>query len=84
MSFRIFLATAMFVSSLFAWWVGALFAIALSLRYRAWEVILFGALLDVLWLPNGAFYGVPVATGVALVIVWAFEPLRRQFMFDYD
>ncbi len=84
MSFRTLLATAMFVSALFVWWVGAIFALALSLRYRAWEVILFGLFLDVLWLPSGALYGIPVATCVALVVVWAFEPLRRQFMFDYD
>lgn len=83
MSLRILFAGAMFVGALFAWWVGALFALALALRYRAWEVVLFGALLDIVWLPQGALYGVPVATCVALIVVWALEPLRRQFMFDY-
>jgi hypothetical protein len=83
MSFRLLLSVAMFGSALFVWWIGAIFALALCLRYRAWEVVLFGVLLDILWLPSGAFYGIPVATGVALVTVWALEPLRRQFMFDY-
>ncbi len=83
MSPRTLLAATMFGSALFVWWVGALVALALCLRYRAWEVVLFGAFLDVLWFPSGALHGIPVATGAALVVVWAFEPLRRQFMFDY-
>ncbi len=84
MSSRVLFAVTMFLSSLFVWWLGVIIAVLLSVRYRAWEVVIFGALLDVLWLPKGTLYGIPVATCAALVIVWAFEPLRRQFMFDYD
>ncbi len=83
MSVRALLTTLMFLSALLVWWVGVIFAVALSLRYRAWEVVLFGVFLDVLWLPHEALYGIPVATCSALVVVWALEPLRRQFMFDY-
>ena len=84
MSFRALLAVAMFASALVVWWVGAIFAAALSLRYRAWEVVLFGAFLDILWLPSDALYDIPIATCCALIVVWALEPLRRQFLFDYD
>jgi hypothetical protein len=84
-STRFALAAAMFLSGfLFPWWVGAIIGFVLALRYRAWEVVLFGALLDIMWLPSGAWYGAPVATCAALVLVWALEPLRRQFLFDYD
>ncbi len=84
MSVRIVLAVAMFASALAAWWVGALFAIALSLRFRAWEVVLFGLFLDILWLPRDIFYGIPIATCLSIILVWGLEPLRRQFLFDYD
>ncbi len=83
MSFRVLLGVAMFGGALIVWWLGVLCAVALSLRYRAWEVILFGAFLDVLWLPHEQLYGIPIATCSALIIVWTLEPLRRQFMFDY-
>lgn len=83
MSVRTLLVVAMFASALLAWWIGVFFALALSVRYRSWEVILFGIFLDVQWLPSGALYGIPVATCASLCIVWALEPLRRQFMFDY-
>lgn len=83
MSFRLLLTAAMFLGALFAWWIGALCALALSVRYRAWEVVLFGAFLDTLWLPSDAFSGIPIATCTSLFVVWALEPLRRQFMFDY-
>ncbi len=84
MSVRTILAAAMFVGALTMWWVGALFALALSLRYRAWEVVLYGVLLDILWLPSNFFFGIPVATCASLILVWGFEPLRRQFLFDFD
>ncbi len=81
---RVVLATLMYCSAFFLpWWVGALIGLILAVRYRAWEVVLFGALLDVLWLPSGFFFGLPLATCIALTVVWMLEPLRRQFMFDY-
>lgn len=83
MSYRVLLGASMFGSALLVWWIGAIFALALSLRYRAWEAVLFGVFLDVLWLPTDAFYGIPVATSISLMVVWSLEPLRRQFMFDY-
>jgi hypothetical protein len=84
MSPRLALAIAMYVSIFFLWWAGAVCALALSLRYRAWEVVLFGALIDMVWLPWSMFHGIPTATITAIILVWALEPLRRQFLFDYD
>lgn len=84
MTIRTFCASVMIVSVFLSWWVGVVCAVLLSLRYRAWEVFLFGALIDILWLPSGSFFGVPVATCASLALVWLFEPLRRQFLFDYD
>lgn len=81
---RVALAILMFCSAfLLPWWIGAIVGLVLAVRYRAWEVVLFGVLLDVLWLPNGLFFGLPLASCFALVAVWLLEPLRRQFMFDY-
>lgn len=61
-------------------WVPALLAIILSLRFRAWEVPVLGLLTDFLWLPQVAGHAVPVATIAAVVLVWAFEPVRREFL----
>jgi hypothetical protein len=75
----------MFLSAIVApWWLAAIGAFLLALRFRAWEVIVLGVLLDVMWLPFEIAHGVPIATGSALLLVWAFEPLRRQFLFDYE
>lgn len=82
---RVLLTVSMFLGAfLFPWWVGALCGVLLAIRYRAWEVILFGVLVDVLWLPSSMWYGIPIATCAAFILVWALEPLRRQFLFDYD
>lgn len=81
---RTLLAIGMYVSIFFSWWMGALCALALALRYRAWEVILFGVCVDVVWAPHDMLYGLPAATLAAIALVWLLEPLRRQFLFDYD
>ena len=62
-------------------WVAVLCIIALALRYRAWEAILIGALIDLAWLPSGSVeHALPLLTLLALVIVWGLEPLRAQFL----
>lgn len=62
-------------------WLTALCIIALALRYRAWEAILLGIFMDFLWLPmDVSLYTFPYFTLGALFIVWAFEPLRMQFL----
>jgi len=79
---RLFLALAGFVSVFaFAWWVTMLFVVALAVPYRAWEAILIGVLLDIVWLPTGAFtHPFPFCTLASIVIVWILEPLRSEFL----
>jgi hypothetical protein len=61
-------------------WVPIACIILLALRYRAWEAILIGALIDLVWLPAGTAHALPLFTILALIIVWGFEPLRAQFL----
>jgi hypothetical protein len=56
-------------------------AIVLSIRYRAWEVIIMGALLDLVWSPyDVSWHTIPIYTLIALALVWGLEPLRAQFL----
>jgi len=61
-------------------WVPLVLIILLSLRFRAWEVPLIGLLMDLLWLPQLSLQHPPLYTILSLVIVWALEPLRREFL----
>lgn len=54
--------------------------LALSLRYRAWEVLFLGLLTDFMWMPEHVWYAVPYATILAILIVWLSEPLRSAFL----
>jgi hypothetical protein len=55
--------------------------LVLSIRYRAWEVPFLGLFMDFLWLPSG-LAAVPLFTLGGLVLFWALEPLRREFLFS--
>jgi hypothetical protein len=71
--------SVIFLSPLFA----LMAVVLLSLRYRAWEVLFIGLLMDLLWLPSGSFlYAVPISTILAATIVWLLEPLREQLLTD--
>jgi hypothetical protein len=62
-------------------WVVLVCIVLLSIRYRAWEVILMGACMDLVWLPAGTLvHTPPLFTIASIVIVWGFEPLRAQFL----
>ncbi len=62
-------------------WVGIVCIIVLALRYRAWEAILIGALIDLTWLPSaGIIHPLPLFTILSIIIVWGLEPLRAQFL----
>jgi hypothetical protein len=63
-----------------AWWITLGVGVILALRFRAWEVVLLGILVDVLYLPFASVYGIPVATLGMLVMVWALEPVRSEFL----
>ncbi|OHB19459.1 MAG: hypothetical protein A2854_00630 [Parcubacteria group bacterium RIFCSPHIGHO2_01_FULL_56_18] len=82
---RIVLAAACFLSVVFApWWVAALCALLLCLRFRAWEVIIAGILMDLYWMPFSvsfaSFDSIPLATIVSIALVFGLEPLRRQLL----
>lgn len=76
------LALVCFASIIFApWWVPFLCALALCLRFRAWEVILAGMFMDLYWMPNYiGLDSLPLATIVSLVLLFGLEPLRRQLL----
>jgi hypothetical protein len=82
---RVVLAFLCFASVIFApWWVPAILALALCLRFRAWEVILAGMFMDLYWMPSyigwGSLDALPLATIVAVVLVFGLEPIRRQLL----
>ena len=70
--------------------LGALFTVAwvplacmalLAVRFRAWEVLGIGLLVDFLWLPTGSFFfPLPLFSIAGLFLVWGPEPLRTQFL----
>jgi hypothetical protein len=64
-------------------WVAFFGIVLLALRYRAWEAIIIGALIDLTWLPQTAFHTLPLCTILSIVIVWGFEPLRQQFLLSH-
>ncbi len=65
----------------FPTWVPIVCIIVLALRYRAWEAILIGALIDLTWLPAVSLsHALPLYTILSIIVVWGFEPLRQQFL----
>lgn len=54
--------------------------VLLSLRFRAWEALLIGLLMDLTWLPQLGLHTLPLYTCLALAIVWVLEPLRVQLL----
>lgn len=61
-------------------WVPLISIVALALRFPAWEGLLIGFLVDLLWLPEGFLEAVPLFTIAALILVWGLEPLRRELL----
>lgn len=84
-NFRAILGALLFVCVLFAPpYVAAVFALALALRWRAWEVVLAGIFADLLWLPASVSFTsaetLPLVTLVSIILVVCLEPLRRQLL----
>lgn len=53
----------------------------LSMLFRSWEVPFLGLILDLLWLPTvGFLHPIPVFTITGILLMWVFEPLRREFL----
>lgn len=62
------------------YWVPLMCLVLLSLRFRAWEAIGVGLLMDFLWVPASASVPLPVFTVITIIILWMFEPLRSEFL----
>jgi hypothetical protein len=80
---RLVLAVLLFLSVIFTpIWVSAIIALALALRFRAWEVVVAGLLVDLMWMPTSVSIpgALPIATLTALALVVVFEPLRRHLL----
>ncbi len=60
------------------WWLPAVPIALVSLRFRAWETMILGLFIDLLWLPAGVH--IPLYTITAIALVWAFEPLRKELL----
>jgi hypothetical protein len=80
--FRIAIAFIGYIGAIWLpWYVPAICIFLLALRFRAWEAIVLGVFMDLLWLPpDSIFHGIPLFTIGAIVVVWAFEPLRSEFL----
>lgn len=60
-------------------WVPLFLTGILALRYFAWEAILVGVLIDLLYAPHAVFMGVPIpATLVMFVVVFALSGWRKK------
>lgn len=82
-SMRTWVTLAGFASALFLPpWAPLIAVVLLSLRYRAWEAIILGLFIDMLWLPIGGTdaHVVPLFTILSIVIAWGLEPLRVELM----
>jgi len=80
---RVALGALMLVSGLFLpWYVTLVWALALCLRYRAWEVVGIAVMLDLFWMPTSLPLAFPYMTLCALALLAVFEPLRKQLLTD--
>ena len=79
---RILLVLAGVVSAIFfVPWITLVCMIILSARYYAWEVVLLGLFVDLLWLPSSATFSVPYFALIGLLLMWGFEPLRKEILY---
>ena len=77
-SFRIFLSAFGIFAILFGPpWLLIVPMLLLAMRFRAWEAMVLGLLDDFMW---SATLHVPLFLISSIVIVWAFEPLRKELL----
>lgn len=58
-------------------WVPIAAILIAAFFWRAWEAMLLGLFVDLLWLPAGH---VPLFTLGAILVVWLLEPIRSEFL----
>ena len=79
---RFTLAILGFLCAIFLWpWMTLACMVMLSARYYAWEVLLMGLFIDLVWVPTGIPFHLPLFTLMGILLVWGFEPLRREFIY---
>lgn len=79
--FRILLSSVGILGVFFLpWFVPAGAALLLAFKYAAPEVVVIGLLFDLTWGPGMSALHVPYATLLSLVVLFALEPLRREFL----
>jgi hypothetical protein len=73
----------LFGALLISKWVAIVCIGLLALRFRAWEAIVLGVIVDLMWLPAGSLFGhLPLYTLGSIAVVWALEPLRSEFLLN--
>jgi len=81
LNLRVLLSIIGFLGAIFAPpWVPLLVMAFLAMRYPAWEALVLGFIVDMLWLPSGFFGSIPLFTIAAFVLVWGLEPLRKELL----
>ena len=64
-------------------WVTIVCIALLALRFRAWEAIVLGVVVDLMWLPAGSLLvHLPLYTLGSIAVVWVLEPLRSEFLLN--
>ena len=62
-------------------WVTLVLIVLTCFRFRAFEVMFFGLILDFLWTPVFLVLPtVPWFTLFSIAVVWILEPLRRELL----
>ncbi|MEK9154399.1 MAG: hypothetical protein AAB798_02925 [Patescibacteria group bacterium] len=64
---------------IFVPWIAFIIMSVSAFRYTAWEVLLIGLYADFVWLPAVPI-SFPLFTIASMIMVWGFEPLRREFL----
>lgn len=54
--------------------------IADAVLFSAWEAALIGLFFDLIWQPTFGVFAAPWYTIIALALLWASEPVRREFL----
>ncbi|RJR13659.1 hypothetical protein C4585_01630 [Candidatus Parcubacteria bacterium] len=62
-------------------WIVAIIMILLAVRFRAWEILVVGVMMDFIWLPADLSVGhLPFFTIGALLLLWGLESFRKEIL----
>ena len=76
-------ALALIGGIFFSPWIPGVCIVLLAIRFRAWEALFIGLLMDLIWLPAGSPAAhLPLFTIGSLVLVWILEPVRSEFLLE--